>query len=124
MFWGQYWVLLLRELRAKDLERLTSFIDDLKAREKRGLTKDQKEELACAQKVKDFLDTGVDVRYIQYSRALSLHVMTNTGYQHLQAMATHLHVWGFPCCPGFSSHVFVNNSGFKLVRCAGLASGI
>lgn len=44
------------------MERLTNFIDDLKAREKRGLTKDQKEDLACAQKIKDFLDTGVDVR--------------------------------------------------------------
>lgn len=61
---GPTTVLLCRELRAKDLERLTSFIEDLKAKEKRGLTKDQKEELACAQKVKDFLDTGVDVRYI------------------------------------------------------------
>ena len=51
-----------RELRAKDLERLNTFIDDLKAKEKRGLTKDQKEDLAAAQKVKDFVETGVDVR--------------------------------------------------------------
>lgn len=53
---------MCRELRAKDLERLTNFIDDLKSKEKRGLTKEQKEDLVCAQKVKDFLETGVDVR--------------------------------------------------------------
>lgn len=56
--------MLGRELRAKDLERLNAFVDDLKAKEKRGLTKEQKEELVCAQKVKDFLDTGVDVRFV------------------------------------------------------------
>ena len=51
-----------RELRAKDLERLNNFVDDLKAKEKRGLSKEQKEELACAEKVRDFVQTGTDVR--------------------------------------------------------------
>jgi len=41
---------------------VTTVIDDLKAREKRGLTKEQKEELVCAVKVKEWLDTGVDIR--------------------------------------------------------------
>jgi hypothetical protein len=52
-----------RELRAKDLERLTNLIDELKVKEKRGLTKEQKEELACATHVKEFVETGVDVRW-------------------------------------------------------------
>ena len=51
-----------RELRAKDLERLNNFVDDLKAKEKRGFSKEQKEELACAEKVRDFVLSGTDVR--------------------------------------------------------------
>ncbi len=51
-----------RELRAKDLERLNNFVDDLKAKEKRGFSKEQKEELACAEKVRDFVQSGTDVR--------------------------------------------------------------
>ena len=51
-----------RELRAKDMERLNNFVDDPKAKEKRGLSKEQKEELACAEKVRDFVQTGTDVR--------------------------------------------------------------
>jgi len=54
--------LLGRELRAKDLERLNNFVDDLKAKEKRGFSKEQKEELACAEKVRDFVQGGTDVR--------------------------------------------------------------
>lgn len=52
-----------RELREKDIARLQANLDDLAAKEKRGLTKDQKEEREHAQKVLDFLQTGTDVRY-------------------------------------------------------------
>ena len=51
-----------RELRAKDLERLNAVVEELKAKEKRGLTKDQKEELATAEKMRDFVEAGTDVR--------------------------------------------------------------
>ena len=39
-------------------------MDDLKAKEKRGFSKEQKEELACAEKVRDFVLEGKDVRYV------------------------------------------------------------
>jgi hypothetical protein len=39
-------------------------VDDLKAKEKRGFSKEQKEELACAEKVRDFVLEGKDVRYV------------------------------------------------------------
>ena len=51
-----------RELRAKDLERLKNVVEDLRAREKKGLTKDQKEELATALKVTEWVEGGTDVR--------------------------------------------------------------
>lgn len=38
-------------------------VDDLDTREKRGLTKEQKEERDHARKVLDFLKEGHDVRY-------------------------------------------------------------
>ena len=41
---------------------MNNFVDDLKAKEKRGLSKEQKEELGCAEKVRDFVQTGTDVR--------------------------------------------------------------
>lgn len=44
------------------MEKLTNLLDELKVKEKRGLTKEQKEEMACATKVKEFLETGVDIR--------------------------------------------------------------
>ena len=52
-----------RELRAKDMERTEAFIADLRSKEKRGLTKEQKEELASAEKVEAWLKEGKDVRY-------------------------------------------------------------
>lgn len=52
-----------RELRTKDLERIQNIIDDLNSKVKRGLTKEQKEDLATAEKVKEWLDSGKDVRY-------------------------------------------------------------
>lgn len=54
-----------RELRAKDLERVNAVVEELKAREKRGLTKDQKEELAIAEKIRDFVEGGTDVRCLR-----------------------------------------------------------
>ena len=51
-----------RELRAKDLERLKNVVEDLRAKEKKGLTKDQKEELAIALKVTEWVEGGTDVR--------------------------------------------------------------
>ena len=46
------------------MERLNNFVDDLKAKEKRGFSKEQKEELASAEKVRDFVLEGKDVRYV------------------------------------------------------------
>ncbi len=44
------------------MERLNNFVDDLKAKEKRGFSKEQKEELASAEKVRDFVLDGRDIR--------------------------------------------------------------
>ena len=53
------------ELRTKDLERIGNFLDDLKAREKRGLTKDQKEDMAIAAKIDEWLKDDHDVRCVR-----------------------------------------------------------
>lgn len=53
---------LRRELRQKDCARVQAVLDDLAAKEKRGLTKDQKEEREHAAKILEFLQTGTDVR--------------------------------------------------------------
>jgi hypothetical protein len=50
------------ELRTKDLERITNVLDELNARVKRGLTKEQKEDMAIAEKVKEWLESGKDIR--------------------------------------------------------------
>ena len=55
------------ELRTKDLERVNKAIADLKAKEMRGLTKDQKEELAIAEKVCAWLEADKDVRHGDWS---------------------------------------------------------
>lgn len=54
--------LICSELRAKDIARVQANVDELDAREKRGLTKEQKEERDHARKVLDFLKEGTDVR--------------------------------------------------------------
>ena len=54
-----------RELRAKDISRVQANVDELDAREKRGLTKEQKEERDHARKVLEFLKEGQDVRSVQ-----------------------------------------------------------
>ena len=50
------------ELRLKDIERVQKHLDGVKALEKRGLSKEQKEELVICQKVLDWLQSGKDVR--------------------------------------------------------------
>ena len=50
------------ELRLKDIERVQKHFEGVKALEKRGLSKDQKEELVICQKVLDWLQSGKDVR--------------------------------------------------------------
>lgn len=50
------------ELRLKDIERVQKHLDGVKALEKRGFTKEQKEELVICQKVLDWLNSGKDVR--------------------------------------------------------------
>ena len=51
-----------RELRAKDIARVQANLEDLTAKEKRGLSKEQKEEKEHAQKVLEFLEGGTDIR--------------------------------------------------------------
>lgn len=55
-------VLSCSELRLKDIERVQKHLDGVKALEKRGFTKEQKEELVICQKVLDWLNSGKDVR--------------------------------------------------------------
>ena len=50
------------ELRAKDLERLEGMFADARAREKKKATKEVKEELETLGKIKDWLESGNDVR--------------------------------------------------------------
>ena len=50
------------ELRLKDIERVQKHLDGVKALEKRGFTKEQKEELVICQKVLDWLNSGKDAR--------------------------------------------------------------
>ena len=50
------------ELRLKDIERVQKHFEGVKAMEKRGLSKEQKEELVICQKVLDWLQSGKDVR--------------------------------------------------------------
>ncbi|KAK9806229.1 hypothetical protein WJX72_006384 [[Myrmecia] bisecta] len=52
-----------QELRLKDIERVSNIIKDIEAMVKRGLTKEQKEDLACAQKVLEWLEAGKDIRF-------------------------------------------------------------
>ena len=63
---------LFRELRAKDLERLKNVVEELRAKEKKGLTKDQKEELAIALKVTEWVEGGTDVRWAVIGSCLLL----------------------------------------------------
>lgn len=51
------------ELRLKDIERVQRHFEGVKAMEKRGLSKEQKEELVICQKVLDWLQSGKDVRF-------------------------------------------------------------
>ncbi|DBA99224.1 hypothetical protein WJX82_008597 [Trebouxia sp. C0006] len=55
------------ELRLKDIERVQKHLDGVKALEKRGLSKEQKEELVICQKVLDWLQSGKDVRFGDWS---------------------------------------------------------
>ncbi|KDD75506.1 DUF933 hypothetical protein [Helicosporidium sp. ATCC 50920] len=50
------------ELRAKDLERVKGIQDALKKLVSRGLTKDQKDEVASAEHVANWLEEGKDIR--------------------------------------------------------------
>ncbi|KAK9841583.1 hypothetical protein WJX74_008311 [Apatococcus lobatus] len=51
------------ELRSKDVERAENHIEGLKKFEKKGLTKEQKEELAIAERVLEWLQSGKDIRF-------------------------------------------------------------
>lgn len=56
------------ELRTKDLERIGNVVSDLRAKEKRpGFGKEQKEELAIALKIEEWLTAGKDVRFGDWS---------------------------------------------------------
>ncbi|DBA95824.1 hypothetical protein WJX77_008189 [Trebouxia sp. C0004] len=55
------------ELRLKDIERVQKHLEGVKALEKRGLSKEQKEELVICQKVLDWLQSGKDVRFGDWS---------------------------------------------------------
>lgn len=58
----------LSELRTKDLERIGNVVADLRAKEKRpGFGKEQKEELAIAFKIEEWLNEGKDVRFGEWS---------------------------------------------------------
>ena len=57
------WLPACSELRLKDIERVTKQFESVKAVEKRGLSKEQKEELVICQKVLDWLNSGKDIRY-------------------------------------------------------------
>ena len=82
--------MICRELRAKDLERLHAVVEELKAKEKRGLTKDQKEELATAEKIRDFVEAGTDVRCCTRSRLLlSLSTYISVRLQGVSAKRRH-----------------------------------
>jgi ribosome-binding ATPase YchF (GTP1/OBG family) len=50
------------ELRAKDVERVQGIIEGLKKLIPRGLTKEQKEQVAAAEKVLAWLQEGKDIR--------------------------------------------------------------
>ncbi len=52
------------ELRLKDLERVNGVIDGINKQKSRGLKKEQLEELACAEKLKEWLEAGKDVRWV------------------------------------------------------------
>lgn len=54
------------ELRAKDVERVTAFIEGLK-KQRQTMTKDQKDDLAAAEKVLAWLEEGKDVRFGDWS---------------------------------------------------------
>ena len=51
------------ELRLKDIERVSKHFEGVKALEKRGFTKEQKEELVICEKVLNWLQDGKDVRW-------------------------------------------------------------
>lgn len=55
-------VLICSELRLKDIERVQKQFESVKALEKRGLSKEQKEELVICQKVLEWLESGKDIR--------------------------------------------------------------
>ena len=44
------------------IEHVSNHLEDVKAQEKRGLSKEQKEELVICQKALDWLQSGKDVR--------------------------------------------------------------
>lgn len=50
------------ELRLKDITRVSTVVDSINKLKSRGLKKDQIEELACAEKIKAWLEEGKDVR--------------------------------------------------------------
>jgi obg-like ATPase 1 len=51
------------ELRAKDVERLIGHIETMKKLIPRGLKKEQKDELAAAEKVLEYIQAGNDIRF-------------------------------------------------------------
>ena len=50
------------ELRVKDLERVTSRIEEIEKTAKRGVSKQQEEEVGHLNKIKEVLEAGTDVR--------------------------------------------------------------
>ncbi|GAB4815015.1 hypothetical protein N2152v2_002061 [Parachlorella kessleri] len=57
------------ELRAKDIERLEKYVQSIRDQEKRGLKKEQKEEIVMGDHVLEWLKEGKDVRFGDWSTA-------------------------------------------------------
>ena len=53
----------------KDLERVTGIHDALRKFVSRGITKEQKDEMAIAEKVRAWLETGKDIRHGDWTMA-------------------------------------------------------
>ena len=51
---------------------MTKQFEAVKAMEKRGLSKEQKEELVICQKVLDWLNSGKDIRYLVREHSIGL----------------------------------------------------
>jgi hypothetical protein len=79
------------ELRLKDIERVQKHLDGVKALEKRGLSKEQKEELVICQKVLDWLQSGKDVRWAGclFTRVVMRSPFAGMSIKHVDAVGEH-----------------------------------